>query len=467
LTAVALSSGGAAQPRVLGLWMCTALVVGNVIGVGIFVLPASLAPYGLNALTGWLITVVGCSFLAITLSNLARAFPHDDGPYGYTKRAFGDGVAFTVMWCYWFSTWVTNATIAVGIVGYLTVFFPGLNDNAWLPPFTALALLWFFVLINLGGARAAGGVQIMTTALKLVPLLGVICLGLWVLVTDPAAYSQHIPKNPASFGALSSVSTLTLFAMLGIECAMIPAGRVQDPSRTIPRATVIGTIVTAVIYIGVSLVPMLLIPQEALAASNAPFAELFARVLGGRSSQVLAIFVVIGGLGALNGWTLMLGEVTQSISRHGGFPRFLSKENKHGAPTFALVGTGAIASVMLLSNYSQSIAGMFTRLCVIVTAGNLPFYFACSLSVVIGARNFPGTSPRRAGMLIAAALGALLYCTWASIGIGIEPLLWALALVAAGIPVYWICRYQAVVPPSMAKSAPVTQVDSSEASHAK
>ncbi|MEA3177357.1 MAG: basic amino acid/polyamine antiporter, family [Gammaproteobacteria bacterium] len=443
--------------------MCTALVIGNVIGVGIFVLPASLAPYGLNALTGWLITVVGCAFLAISLSTLSRAFPNDDGPYSYTKRAFGDGVAFTVMWCYWFSTWVTNATIAVGIVGYLTVFFPGLSASAWLPPVTALSLLWFFVLINLGGARAVGWVQIMTTALKLVPLLGVICLGLWVLFTNPAAYTQHTPRSPATFGALSSVSTLTLFAMLGIECAMIPAGRVRDPSRTIPRATVIGTIVTAVIYIGVSVVPMLLIPQAALAASNAPFADLFARILGDRSSQVLAIFVVIGGLGALNGWTLIVAEVTQSIARHGAFPHFLSKENKHGAPTFALVVTGAIASVMLLSNYSQSIAGMFTKLSVIVTAGNLPFYFACSLAVVIGARRFPGVSPQRATFLIAASLGAALYCMWATIGIGIEPLLWALALAAAGVPVYVICRYQAVVPPSMAKSAPVTQVDSSEA----
>ena len=118
---------------------------------------------------------------------------------------------------------------------------------------------------------------------------------------------------------------------------------------------------------------------------------------------------------------------------------------------------------MLLSNYSQSIAGMFTKLSVIVTAGNLPFYFACSLAVVIGARRFPGVSPQRATFLIAASLGAALYCAWATIGIGIEPLLWALALAAAGVPVYWICRYQAVVPPSIAKSAPVTQADSSEA----
>jgi basic amino acid/polyamine antiporter, APA family len=423
--------------------MCTAFVVGNVIGVGIFVLPASLAPYGLSALTGWLITVVGCAFLAISLSSLARAFPNDDGPYSYAKRAFGDGVAFLTMWCYWFSTWVTNAAIAVGVVGYLTVLIPGLKSASWLPPVTALSLLWFFVLINLIGARAAGWVQIMTTVLKLVPLIGVICLGLWVLLNNPAAYTQHVPPNPTSFHALSGTTTLTLFAMLGIECAMIPAGRVRDPSRTIPRATLIGTLVTAAIYIGVSVVPMLLIPQNALAASNAPYADLFARVLGDRSGQVLAIFVVIGGMGALNGWTLVLGEVTQTMARHGSFPRVLSKENRHGAPTFALIVTGAIASLMLLTNYSDSVAGMFAFLNLVVTAGNLPFYFVCALAVLLGAHRFPDISPRRVRLVKAAALGALVFCTWATLGIEARPLWWALALLAVGVFVYGLARLQA------------------------
>jgi APA family basic amino acid/polyamine antiporter len=432
--------------------MCTAFVVGNVIGVGIFVLPASLAPYGLSALTGWLITVAGCAFLAISLSNLARAFPEDDGPYSYAKRAFGDGVAFLAMWCYWFSTWVTNAAIAVGVVGYLTVLVPGLNSASWLPPVTALALLWFFVVINLIGARAAGWVQIMTTVLKLMPLLGVICLGLWVLLTHPAAYTQHVPPNPMNFHALSSTTTLTLFAMLGIECAMIPAGRVRNPSRTIPRATLIGTLVAAAIYIGVSAVPMLLIPQAALTASNAPFADLFAQVLGNRSGEILAIFVVIGGMGALNGWTLMLGEVTQSMARHGSFPRFLSKENRHGAPTFALIVTGAIASVMLLTNYSQSVAGMFAFLNVVVTAGNLPFYFVCALAVLLGAHRFPGLSPLRVRLVKAAAFGALVFCTWATLGIEAKPLLWALALLGVGVLVYGLSRLQ-TAPRSATSSA--------------
>jgi APA family basic amino acid/polyamine antiporter len=421
--------------------MCTAFVVGNVIGVGIFVLPASLAPFGLNALTGWLITVVGCAFLAISLSNLSRAFPNDDGPYTYTKRAFGDSIAFLTMWCYWFSTWVTNATIAIGVVGYLTVLIPGLNAIPWLPPAVALSLLWFFVVVNLIGARAAGWVQIMTTVLKLVPLLGVIGLGLWVLLTNPSAYGQHIPPNPASFDSLTGATTQTLFAMLGIECAMIPAGRVRNPSKTIPRATLIGTIVAAAIYIGVSAVPMLLIPQSTLAASNAPFADLFARVLGDRSGQVLALFVVIGGLGALNGWTMMLGELTQTMARHGSFPRFLAKENSNGAPTFALIATAAIASVMLLTNYSQSVAGMFALLNVVVTAGNLPFYFVCSLVVLLGAHRFPGISPLRSRLVKAAASGALLYCSWATIGIGAKPLAWAVGLLALGVLVYAVGRF--------------------------
>ena len=432
--------GEARQPRVLGLWMCTAFVVGNVIGVGIFVLPASLAPFGLSALTGWLITVVGCAFLAISLSNLSRAFPNDDGPYSYTKRAFGDGVAFLTMWCYWFSTWVTNATIAIGVVGYLTVLIPGLAAIAWLPPVIALSLLWFFVVVNLVGARAAGWVQIMTTVLKLVPLVGVICLGLWILGTQPSAYTQHIPANPMSFDALRGATTQTLFAMLGIECAMIPAGRVHDPSRTIPRATLIGTLVTAAIYIGVSAIPMLLIPQATLAASNAPFADLFARILGDRSGQVLALFVVIGGLGALNGWTLVLGEVTQSMARHGSFPRFLSKENRHGAPTFALVTTAAIASAILLTNYNQSVAGMFKLLNIVVTAGNLPFYFVCALAVLMGAHRFPHTSPPRARLIRAAAFGALVYCTWATFGIEAKPLKLAGLLLGLGVIVYALGR---------------------------
>ena len=296
-------SGAAPVPapgaRTLGFWMATALVVGNIIGAGIFAMPAALAPFGLNALTGWLVTVLGCACLALAFAELARRFPRDDGPYAYTLRAFGPWAAFFVMWCYWVSVWVANAAIAIAVIGYVLYFVPQLAANPLAPPVAALALVWLFVLINLRGARTAGWVQLLTTALKLVPSIAVILLGLGLLITHPHVYIQHVPPNPASWREVASVSSIALFAMLGLECATIPAARVRDPARNIPRATLAGTLIAASLYICISVVPMFLIPQAQLAASSAPFADLFAQRLGGQWGGWIAAFCAISGLGAL------------------------------------------------------------------------------------------------------------------------------------------------------------------------
>jgi APA family basic amino acid/polyamine antiporter len=326
----------------------------------------------------------------------------------------------------------------------MTIFLPGIKSSPWIAPLTALSLLWFFVLLNLRGARTVGWTQMLTTVVKLIPMAGVIGLGVWVYLADPAAYHQHVPVSPSAFSDVSTASTLTLYAMLGIECATIPACRVFNPERTIPLATIIGTIVTAIVYIGVSIVPLFLMPQAELGASSAPIADLFVRVLGGRSGEVVAMFVCIGGLGALNGWTMILGEVTQNLAKHGHFPKTWAKENRHGAPTVALLLTGVIASLMLLTNYTQSIGGLYTFLSNVVTAANLPMYFACTLAVVVLARR--GEVSLRAKptlLIVGAAVCAALFCCWASIGIGLKPLLWTLALCGCCVPVYWLSRRRA------------------------
>jgi basic amino acid/polyamine antiporter, APA family len=438
LEAVAAGETGQPAPRALGLTMCVALLIGNTIGVGIFMLPASLAPYGMNAVPAWLITTVGCIFIAWVFAGLARSFPEDDGPYAYASRAFGGAVAFILMWCYWVSTWATNAVIATGVVGYLTIFFPVLGTNHWLAATVALAMLWLFVLINLRGVRTAGSVQVLSTALKLLPQIGIIALGVWAAFFAPhGAHLIQVPDTPVSAGGVLAASTLALYAMLGVESAAMPAGRVRDPGRTIPRATFIGTALVAVIYICVSLVPMLLMPQAVLAASDAPFADLFARFLGPASGRILAAFVIVSGLGALNGWTLILGELTVSFARHGGFPQWLGGVNARGAPTRALVFTGLLASIMMVMNYNDSMAGAFTFLSVVVTAANLPIYIGCALAVLVLWRRgqIPHPGPRELRWTLAAFIAAC-YCVWVSIGIGTKPLLWALVLSAVGIPVY-------------------------------
>jgi predicted amidohydrolase YtcJ/amino acid transporter len=424
------------QSKDLGFWMCTALVIGNTIGIGIYVLPASLAPYGFNALVGWAITIAGMTVLARVFARLAREFPAADGPYAYIEATTGRVPAFVALWCYWVSCWITNAAIAIGVVGYLGKLVPGL---AAVPaPLQATVMVWLFVLVNLLGVRAGGRVQVLTTVVKLVPMAAIVLLGAWLLATEPAAYVRSPPATPLSLEALMAASTVALFAMLGIESAAVPAGRVRDPQRTIPRATMAGTLLTAAIYVVVSSMALLLVPQEQLAASSAPFSDLLDRFVGLGNGRVLALFVVVSGLGALNGWTLLVGELTASMARHGSLPAGLARLNTRGAPAAALLLTGGLATAMVLMNYSRSLVEGFTFLTLVVTAANLPLYLLCAIALVAlwrrGTRRLPGP-------LLALGVLGTVYSVFAFVGLGREPFLWALVLGAAGLPLYaWMRR---------------------------
>ncbi|HWJ05345.1 MAG TPA: amino acid permease [Steroidobacteraceae bacterium] len=419
----------------LGFWMCTALVVGNTIGVGIYVLPASLAPYGFNALIGWGVTVVGMTFLARVFAQLARQFPTADGPQVYIERTSGSLAAFVSIWCYWISVFVTNAALAIGIVGYLGNVVPALQGVS--PALLAVLLIWLFVGVNVLGVRTGGAVQVVTTVLKLLPMLVLIVLGVWLLVSEPATYVRHPPSTPITLTGLMAASTIALFAMLGIESAAVPAGRVRDPARTIPRSTLFGTLLTAAIYIVVSTMALLLMPQDRLAQSSAPFAELLGDLMGGDSGRWLSVFVVVSGLGALNGWTLIVGELTASLGRHGYLPATFARANRFGAPAAGLVLTALLATPMVLMNYSRSLVDGFTFLTQVVTAANLPLYFFCALALVVltrrGERGLPSS------VFVLGLLGTA-YSVFAFVGVGREPFFWAIALGATALPVYWYAR---------------------------
>jgi APA family basic amino acid/polyamine antiporter len=426
----------AAKP--LGFWTCTALVVGNTLGMGIFVLPASLAPYGLNALLGWLVTVAGSVVLALAFARLARDHPEADGPYDYIRVHFGDFAAFVAMWCYWVSIWVTNAALAIGIGGYLSTLLPA---GAQAPPMAlALVLLWLCAAINLLGARAGGNVQVVTTVLKLLPMAAVILLGAGLLITDPAAYTAHLPPNPISGAQVLAASTIALFAMTGVESAAVAASRVRDPARTVPRATVTGTLLAAVVCVALSMIVILLLPQAELAASPAPVADLLERHGWSGSGTWLAAFVVISGFGALNGWTLLAGETTRGLAAHGAFPAALRPLNGRGAPAAALLFVTLLATAMVLMNYSKTMVQGFTFLTLVVTAAVLPLYLLCAFALVwrmrdraAGARGGRAAGNARTALVLLGTLGTA-YCLLAFVGLGAEPLLWALALAAAGLP---------------------------------
>lgn len=422
----------------LGFWMATALVIGNTIGMGVFLLPASLAPLGLNALIGWFITVFGCLAVAQVFARFAQRFPDSDGPYGYVKTHLGEKTAFLIIWCYWISMWATNAALATGVVGYLGALVPALAAVPnWL---TALLLVWLFVAINLRGTKTGGEVQVLTTALKLLPMVVVIGLGLWVLFSDPGAYTRSIPSTPISLTGATGIMaacTTVLYSMLGIESATVPAGQVRDPERTIPRATMVGTVIVSVIYIAVSTIPILLIPQAELGASNAPFVDLLDRLLGVGPGRLLAAFVVISGLGALNGWTLLTGDLTRTMAHNRVLPSTLARSNRRGAPGVALIVTGFLATGLVAISASDRLAGSFRFLTDVVGVVALPLYFGCSLALVLVWKR--RLRPAARSLAVLGAIGAS-YSAFAFAGAGRDPFLVALGLAAAGIPVYFLMR---------------------------
>ncbi len=434
--------------RELGLTMCTALVIGNTIGMGIFILPAALAPFGLNALTGWAVVIVGCACIAIVYAALARRLPQADGPFGYIRATLGEPVAFPALWCYWISVWVTNAALAVAIVGYFLTVFPA----AKVIPSAALTVgfMWLFVGVNLLGVKSGGRVQVVTSLLKLVPLVLVMVLGGAAILAEPSAYTPILPTTPIELRPSMAAATIALFAMLGFESAAVAAGRVKDPERTIPRATLIGTLIVAIVYVAIVVIGMLLVPQATLAASDAPFVTILDSLLGAGSGRWLAVFVVISGLGALNGWTLLGSELTRTLAMHRLLPEIFGRSNRYGAPWAALLLVGALATFVGLMNYSESLVAGFTFLSVLVTAANLPLYLCSALAILYLLRREPRALPSSISL---AGLGGIAFTVFAFFGVGREPFLWAMALALAGVPVYFWMRWRHPAPTVAAQSS--------------
>ena len=310
----------AAKPAAgkLGFGMTVALVVGNIIGSGVYLVPASLAPYGRNSLSAWLFTAAGAIVLAVVFAALARSLPAEGGLYAYTRTAFGELAGFVVAWGYWVAIWVGNAAIATGAVSYTSVVAPWIVSVPGASVLATLALVWLLTLVNCFGVRAAGWVQVVTTVLKLVPLVAIGLVGLFFVRGDLVTAHAGIPL---SLDATTAAATLTLWALLGLESATVPADKVRDPARTIPRATLAGTLVSAVACAVSCSIVLVLVPQAKLASSNAPYADAALVLFGPGTGTLVALFAAISAAGALNGWILLQGELPTALARDGLFPK--------------------------------------------------------------------------------------------------------------------------------------------------
>jgi len=424
------------KARALGFWLCLALVIGNMIGSGIFLLPAQLAPYGWNAVFGWLFTIAGALCLAFVFARLTRAMPHSGGPYAFVQEAFGPIPAFAVAWSFWITIWTGNSAIAVAAISYLSLFAPPLATVPGLGALATVALLWALTAINCASVRAAGGLQLVTTIVKLIPLIAVIVIAALVLGEGRQVTEVPLRATDISFAGISAAAALALWAMLGVEAAAVGEDKVRDPARNVPRATMIGILIVGIVYLLTSTPVILLMPVEQLAASNAPLADFVALYWSPALALLIGLFAAVSAIGALNGWVLLQGEMPLAMARQGVLPRWFAKTSR-GIAVRAQILSSGLATILILANHSRTVGGLFAFMALLTTALALVLYLACALAALRLQRT--GRIERSATLSVVATLAAL-YSLWTLYGAGYEAVGWGAVMLAAGIPVYVLMR---------------------------
>lgn len=453
---MAEASEQSSATRALGFWLVLALVVGNFIGSGIFLLPAQLAPYGWNAFFGWIVTIAGALCLAFVFARLARALPRASGPFTYVEQAFGRLPAFVVTWAYWISLIVGNAALAIAAVSYFSLFAPSLATAPGLGAAAGIGLVWLLTLANCISVRAGGGIQAVTVVLKLIPLLAVIGITILILAEGRQDAVPVLRASDLDFASINAAATLTLWALLGVECASVAARNVHDPGRDIPRATMIGTLVVGIIYLFVSSAVAMLLPQDQVASSNAPIALFVSYYWDDGLALFVGLFAAVSALGALNGFILLQGEMPLRMARSGGFPAWFAKTSGAGIPVRAHILSSLCTSALLAANYSSTLAELFAFMLLLSTSATLILYLACALAAL---RLQQMRLIQLSGLLIAVASLGAVYSVWALWGAGTEALLWGGLLLIVGILVYAAMRFSnrngpAVTPAGFPESAP-------------
>lgn len=416
--------------RKLGFWALLALVIGNMIGSGIYLLPATLAPLGWNQLAGWGITICGAGALALVFARLGARLPLAGGPYAYANAAFGPLAGFATAWSYWVMSWVGNAAVAVAVVSALALPFPIIAQVSGLPALLAVGCVWAVTLVNIRGVRAAGRLSEVTVLLKLLPLLALICLAAWLWLSGAARAPD--PGVPLATGPIATAAALTFWGFLGVEAATIPADKVENAARTVPRATLAAVLLTGLIYLAISTAFALFMPVAEAAASPAPVADFLGRAFGGNVASAVALFAAISAFGTLNGWVLVQAEMPWAMARGGVFPKWFAAEGRHGTPVRSHLVSSALLSAITLLNYQKGMADLFAFVASVSLAAGLLAYL---MSALAAWRLLPGDRAVGTAALIAAA-----FTVWAEWGLGGEAMAWGALLILAGLPVYAAVR---------------------------
>ncbi len=393
----------ASDVRQIGLFSATMLVAGNMIGAGIFMMPTIMGSIGNIATLGWLITVPGAFLLGYLFARLGKIRPIAGGPYAYAREGLGDFAGFQCNLLYWFSNVIANIAIATSITGYLTVFLPFLKDR-YLGACSTITLIWLAAGMNMIGPRVVTKMETITMILGIGPIALVGICG-WFFFDPKIFVAGWNPAGLSEAHAVSSAVSIMFWAFMGVESASVAAAVVENPSRNVARATLLGVSIAALVYVLTTTAIMGLISNDELRHSTAPFADAAMRVFGPSGAIIITICAIMKAFGCLGGWTLINAETALATAKDGLFPALFSKTDSRGVPVrgLTIVATGMTAIVFF--TLSPSIGDAFMTLADIsVLLVLTPYIFAAVSVAYFTQRGLAGRS------LISISLMVIAYC---------------------------------------------------------
>ncbi|MGD0880011.1 MAG: amino acid permease [Acidimicrobiales bacterium] len=427
------------RSRALGLPSATALVIGSIVGTGVFTMPAVIAGAGTSGILTLGVISIGAVLLGAMFGQLTKRIPTSDGGlYAYARHEFGDFAGYLVAWCYWITCWAGNAAIVSSWVFYVEALFNITHPSAWVSFGIAMTGLWIPAAVNLIGIRQMAWFQNVTVVLKFVPLLVVAVVG-WFFVSK-ANFGPFNATGGSLYSGIGIAAGVALFSFIGVECASIAAARVKNPRKNVGRASIIGTAACALLYIGVTGAVMGLVPHHELINNGTPFVDAFATMFGSAAwiGKLVAATAVVSGIGALNGWTMVTAEMPFVAARDGLFLPQFAKVDRNGTPWFGIVVSTAVASLLMAWDYSSATGlTVFTYLVDLsVVTVAIPYFFsACAqLAYLVSRRR--RVQGWRFVRDCAIAIASVLFSLWVTFAAGFQAVYQALLLVLVGIPIY-------------------------------
>ena len=416
----------------IGLLPAILMVAGNMMGSGVFMLPANLAGIGSIAIIGWLITVVGAIALGLVFAKLTEVTTAAGGPYAYARKAFGDYMGYQTNLVYWLANVIGNVGLAVAGLGYLTPFFPALRDPLVMA-LAQIAVIWFFTYANILGPRVVGRMQGITTTVALFPIVGVALLG-WFWFNPETYMEGWNVSGESSLTAVGMTLNFTLWAFIGVESASVSTAVVKNPAKNVPIATVVGVLLAAVCYVLSSSAIMGIIPNTDLVSSSAPFSQAVSIALGSTAGKIVALCAAVGCLGSLAGWTLLVGQTAQAAAKDGLFAGIFARVNRRGVPSAGLAIVAGIMTLQVLATMSPTASEQFGKIASIAVIMTLLPYIYSSVAIKILGRE--KMSDREGLFYTIVGLIAAVYSLSAMIGSNSEQTRWALIFVISTIIFY-------------------------------